>query len=327
MINENTSKYEDSPYKMENAVPLGEITIADVLSLIEPNENVTGVLFEMKGAYKPLRNELGKFFGHLLYDDERSISFCKNLITCIHQAEYNSIVFFERILLNILMLNDTFRKERVTILINLSHKIVDSCRKEYAFMSLFCGMITKFAKKDPYFRSHFYGDKLVDKIYKWLANNGTPSLNNIRRDQTLFKSNKFNHKHSYEIVTREENLIKDYTDKVTKELVSLKKKLEGYVDTEPDSEDDLYETEIEVGSHVDYITEATYDWTSGTVNLSMGEIFRVQKGQDEMEVDGASLSIQEQWINKDEAGLAPHQTKAQSVKSLLVSLYNKAYNS
>lgn len=60
---------------MSNIEPVGRVSIAEVQSLIEPSENVQNVLFGSRCVNKPLRNELGRMFSHLLFEDERSILF------------------------------------------------------------------------------------------------------------------------------------------------------------------------------------------------------------------------------------------------------------
>lgn len=69
---EANSKYADSEFKMDNPSPLWMVAIPEFMSLVEPNENVVNVLFGMRCYSKPLRNELAKFYGHLLFNDERS---------------------------------------------------------------------------------------------------------------------------------------------------------------------------------------------------------------------------------------------------------------
>lgn len=81
ILNETKPEYEKSIYKMDNEHSLGFVPLNEFLNLVQPNESVLNVLFGMRCSCKPLRNELGKFFGHLLFEDERSITFCKSLIT------------------------------------------------------------------------------------------------------------------------------------------------------------------------------------------------------------------------------------------------------
>lgn len=45
ILNEVKSPYEVSPFRMDNKEPLGQIEITEIMSLIEPSENVQSVLF------------------------------------------------------------------------------------------------------------------------------------------------------------------------------------------------------------------------------------------------------------------------------------------
>lgn len=81
IINEAKPKYEESEHRMENTSPIGHVGIPEFLSLVEPSENVCNILFGIRCNNKGLRNELAKLYGHLLFNDERSIYFCKSLIS------------------------------------------------------------------------------------------------------------------------------------------------------------------------------------------------------------------------------------------------------
>jgi hypothetical protein len=81
ILNESKPEFEKSIYKMDNEQALGFVPLTEFLNLVQPNESVLNVLFGMRCSSKPLRNELGKFFGHLLFEDERSITFAKSLIS------------------------------------------------------------------------------------------------------------------------------------------------------------------------------------------------------------------------------------------------------
>lgn len=95
ILNEDKPPYSSSPFKMDNEKPLGYVPIGDVMALIQPNESVLKVLFKIRCSNKPLRNELGKLFGHLLWEDERSIGFCKSLIVVLNEAEFMEVQYYE----------------------------------------------------------------------------------------------------------------------------------------------------------------------------------------------------------------------------------------
>lgn len=70
---ESKTNYEDSQYKMDNASPLAVIHLRDFTNIVDPSENTMNVLFGIRCINKPLRNELAKLYGHLLFNNEKSI--------------------------------------------------------------------------------------------------------------------------------------------------------------------------------------------------------------------------------------------------------------
>ncbi len=129
---------------------------------------------------KPLRNELAKFFGHLLYNDDRSIPFCKNLIIAINDSDYSEIQYYEKILLEVITMNDKFRKERTNGCFKLFIKVIENNKGNFAFMENLTSMLIKFAKKDKHYRDYFYSDKIVDKVNTWLRSNAAPPTSSLR---------------------------------------------------------------------------------------------------------------------------------------------------
>jgi hypothetical protein len=45
ILSEARTKYEDSPYRMDNPRPIHSISIKELEGLVEPTENTVGVLF------------------------------------------------------------------------------------------------------------------------------------------------------------------------------------------------------------------------------------------------------------------------------------------
>jgi len=211
----------------------------------------------------------------------------------------------------------------MSIVLNLCIKVCDNNSNEYAFMDTFIGMIIKFAKKNKLFRQTLYQHTLVDKMNKWLSNNPTPPLQSYRTQTTVFKTGKHNHKFSYDVINNEIADIKEFNTKRRNDLKTMYKKPESE-DPEPESEDDLYEVDLEAGTKVDYLL-STYKWVSGTILVSLGEFIKVQKDDDQMDVDGQATLPQQQWISKDETDLAPYKAKTGSMKANTLGIYTKAY--
>ena len=326
IINEAKPSYEESPYRMDNIGPIAHVGIPEFLSLVEPSENVCTILFGIRCNNKALRNELAKLYGHLLFNDDRSIYFCKSLISSLNQEEYKEIANYERILYTVLTLEDVHMKERVNSILNLCIKLMDNNIMEHAFLDIFSGIMIKFAKKNKSFRQLFYQHNIVDKINKWLGSNATPPINSLRSQNAVFRSTKHNNRFSYDYINSELSTIKDYNLKRKNELKHMFKKLADWEDPDPESEDDVYDGEIEIGSKLDYVLEGTYKWVSGTVDLSMGELVRVRREDDEMDVDNERTSAPQQWLTKDESSLAPYKTKTTSMKTAVLSIYDKAYS-
>ena len=203
--------------------------------------------------------------------------------------------------------------------------MLDNNQNEYAYTDTFCATIIKFAKKNKAFRKILYQHDFVDKINKWLSNNGPP-LSTYRTSFTVFKNGKHNTKYSYEMINREDSTIKEFCLKRRGELKQMFKKPETEFE-DPESESDLYEVDIEIGSKVDFFDYDTYKWVSGTVINSLGEIIIVQKDDDKMEIDGQNRHVPHITIFKDSSILAPHRTKSLSLKASVLSLYQKAYDS
>lgn len=184
----------------------------------------------------------------------------------------------------------------------------------------------KFAKRNKSFRHLFYQHNIVDRINKWLSSNATPPINSLRGQNAVFRSTKHNNRYSYDYINSELAVIKDYNLKRKNELKQMYKKLQEWEDPDPESEDDLYDGEVEIGSKLDYVLEGTFKWASGTVDLSMGELVRVRREDDEMDVDNERMLSPKQWLIKDESNLAPYKTKATSMKAAVLTVYDKAYN-
>jgi hypothetical protein len=185
-------------------------------------------------------------------------------------------------------------------------------------------MIIKFAKRNNLFRKHFYQHDLVDKINKWLSGNPSPPLQSYRSHSTVFKNSKHNNKSSYDVITNDVTSIKEYNLQRKTELRTMYKKPDTAY-TEPESEDDLYEAETEVGTKIDYVDPDTHRWVSGTVYNSIGEIIFATKDTDQMDVDGQVQQVQNMTLNKDASTIAPHGTKTDSFKARIRSIYTRAY--
>lgn len=242
----------------------------------------------------------------------------------MNQEDFQNVAYYERIIWTLMMMNDSLKKDRVSNLLSIFFKVMENNSSDYAFANLFSAMLIKFAKKDKYFRNCFYGHKLVDKVHKWIGANSSPPLQSTRSQFGIYKSNKYNTKMSYDVINDEVNCIKELNNKLKNEMKSMHKKPDEFIDPDLESEDDLYENELEAGAKLDFIPSGSYKWSSGTVVLSLGDILRVQKDEGEMEVDGISVGIQEHWVNRDDQHVAPHQSKAQNVKAQVANLFSKA---
>jgi hypothetical protein len=224
-------------------------------------------------------------------------------------------------------MKDSFQKERVILCLNLLVKVLESNSLEFSFSDNLCTMLIKFSKRDKVFRGYFYGHKIVDKVNKWLSSNSVPPTSTLRGQNAMFKNNRHNNKYSYDIINEGETLIKDFNNKRKAELKAMFKKLEEWEDQSLESEDDLFDEELPVGSKVDFNTGNPYHkWASGIVTTNMGEIIGVTKETDEMEVDGKVRDTSEQWIFKDDSELAPYQSKVKSSRAKIFSLYKQAYH-
>jgi hypothetical protein len=188
-------------------------------------------------------------------------------------------------------------------------------------------MLIKWSKKSVKFRNYFYGHKIVDKVNKWLGANSNPPVNSLRGQYAMFKNNKHNNRYSYDIIQEELASVKDFNNKRKAELKAMYKKLDTWEDQDPESEEDLFETDINTGDKVDYNTGAPdYKWVSGTVSSNLGEIIKVSREtSDDMDVDGKVMRIEEQFVLKDSTDLAPYKSKSQSARANVISIYQKAY--
>eukprot|EP00344_Euplotes_crassus_P008143 CAMPEP_0197001420 /NCGR_PEP_ID=MMETSP1380-20130617/6129_1 /TAXON_ID=5936 /ORGANISM="Euplotes crassus, Strain CT5" /LENGTH=82 /DNA_ID=CAMNT_0042419085 /DNA_START=343 /DNA_END=588 /DNA_ORIENTATION=+ len=75
---------------------------------------------------------------------------------------------------------------------------------------------------------------------------------------------------------------------------------ETWEDPDPESEDDIFEEELEVDSKIDFQDTRTYEWHSATVKSNLGNIIKIVKDVgDEMEVDGRHEAVEELRLNKD----------------------------
>jgi hypothetical protein len=223
-------------------------------------------------------------------------------------------------------MKDSFQKERINLCLNLLVKVLESNSAEFSFSDNLCSMLIKFSKKDTDFRTYFYGHKIVDKVNKWLSSNSSPPVSTLKGQNAMFKNNRHNTKYSYDIINEGEVLIKDFNNKRKAELKAMFKKLELWEDQELESEDDLFEEELPVGTKVDINAgNPYYRWVSGIVSTNMGDIIGVQKETDEMEIDGRVRDNSEQWIFKDDNELAPYQAKTKSTRAKVFSLYKQAY--
>lgn len=133
ILNEVKPNYEDSPFRMDNTKPLGFVPLNEFVNLVQPNESVLNVLFGMRCINKPLRNELGKLFGHLLFQDERSVTFCKSLISNLNEDEFYEVPQYEQILFHLFTMQDHYSKERADSCLNLFSKVIDNNSSEFAF--------------------------------------------------------------------------------------------------------------------------------------------------------------------------------------------------
>jgi hypothetical protein len=323
ILSDYSGEYALSPFRMDNVEPLGTVKASDIIDLIEPSENNMSILFSLKCSRKAIRNEIAKLYGHIFFNDERSLTFIKNVIISLNHEEFKEILNYERVLFTLLSMEDTLSKERIEAALILCQKVLDGNISEYAFCDTFTGMLVKFAKKSKVFRKHFYQHKVIDNTNKWLINNQTPQLQSYR-SKSLFKNTKHNHKYSYDIIEKEVNLVKDYSLKRKSELKQMHKNAD-WEDDEQDSEDDMYEAEMEKGTKVDFVHPDDDKWVSGSVQVCLGEIVKLQR-EDEMEVDGAVVASQPIWFNKDDTGIAPYKTKSGNHKAAVLSLYIRAYN-
>lgn len=264
-----------------------------------------------------------------MYNDERSVYFCKTLIACINSEGYRELEHYERILFTVLTMKDSFLEDRANNAFAFCVKLMDNNHSNYALLDLFTGLIIKFAKRDKIFRGMIYQHKLIDKVNKWLSANSSPPIQSLRSSNAVFKSQKHNNRDSYEELARYADLIKDYNIKRKSELKAMHKKTTDWEDPDPESEDDLYEEEIEVESNVDFVIKGRYQWESATVTQSLGDMIRVVKeaNDNDMDVDGQSFGKIDLWINKDDTQLAPHKTKVNSLRARVIQAYNRAYDS
>lgn len=244
-------EYATSPYRMDNTEPVGTVKASEIIDLIEPSENNMGILFGRKWMMKVIRNEIAKLYGHILFNEEKSVTFVKNVIVSLNHEEFKEILNYERVLFALLTLEDSLTKERIEAAMNMCQKVLDNNIDEYAYWDTFTGMLIKFAKKSRVFRNYFYEHTIVDKINKWLSNNQTPQLQSYR-SKSLFKVSKHNHKYSYEVIDEGTNMIKEYNLKRKSELRQMYKNME-WQDDEPESEDDLYESNLEQATKIDFL--------------------------------------------------------------------------
>ena len=119
ILSEVRTKYEESPYRMDNPRPINSISIKELEGLVEPTDNTVSVLFGSRWSSKPLRNELAKLYGHALFNDERSTAFWKLLVTSINQEEFKDVTNYERVMFTVLTLKDSLMEERVSGVLDL----------------------------------------------------------------------------------------------------------------------------------------------------------------------------------------------------------------
>jgi hypothetical protein len=244
----------------------------------------------------------------------------------MNHAEYLEIDQYERILYTLLTMKDSFSDKRIEQSLTLSSKLIDNNLTNYSFIDMFCATLIKFSKKSSLFRDSFYQNKIVDKINKWLSSNPTPPINSIRGPNGVFMSSKSNNKFSYEIIGEEVDVIKDFNNSCRADLKVMSKKQHEWEDPDPESEDDLLDVENDAGSKIDFIPQGSYHWASGVVVYNVGDMIRIEKSSDDMEVDGASIEGTRQWMCKDDTEIAPAGTKTRSKKANVLSIYNKAFN-
>lgn len=119
IVGEARVDYSKSPFRMDNEEPLASIQMSELNELIEPSENNLNILFNMKCSYKVIRNEVALLYGHIFWNEERSIGFAKNMIVSINHEEFKDILNYEQILYTILTLEDQYTKERINAVLNL----------------------------------------------------------------------------------------------------------------------------------------------------------------------------------------------------------------
>lgn len=61
-----------------------------------------------------IRNEVAKLYGHIFFNDERSVGFVKNVVVNLNHEEFKDVINYERILYCILTLDDSFAKDRIS---------------------------------------------------------------------------------------------------------------------------------------------------------------------------------------------------------------------
>lgn len=133
ILSESETEYKDSPFRMDNEEALGMIKITELNDLIEPSENNSNILFNMKCAHKVIRNEVAQLYGHIFYGVSKSISFAKNMIVSVNHEEFKDIINYERILYTLLTLKDEYFKERITSVLDLCKKVIDNNNGDYAY--------------------------------------------------------------------------------------------------------------------------------------------------------------------------------------------------
>ena len=197
-------------------------------------------------------------------------------------------------------MEDSLNKERTVESLKLFARLIENNSTEFAYMENITSMLIKFSKKNERFRNYFYGDKIVDKVNKWLSANQNPPVNSHRSQNGMFKSSKKNNKFSYDIVLEESATIKEFNTKRKAELRSMYKKLNNWEDPDLESEDDVFETELKTEAMIDFEDASlNYQWVSGVITCSLGNIIKVVKEQDdEMEVDGRQRTVEDFWFNK-----------------------------
>jgi hypothetical protein len=307
--------YEDSPFKMNNEKPLDLIELDEMQELIVPTENNLNILMVNKCNNKPLRNELALLYGHLLYDEECSIKLFKQLLQNLNHVDYKEIINFERILKVQLSMKDSLHKDRINTFLELSYRIMENNYNDFAYTDVFAGMIIKFSKHDVNLRKSLYQHNLVDYINKWLGKFSSPPIRSYRTQTTIFKNEKHNHKFSFDLIQAEQDLIKSHNIK-RREMLKKMYQSPKWKTAEPDSEDDLFETDLEVGTKVDFVPYSTQKWTQGTVKISLGETFKIQEEVKEMDVDGIEEeTVHYQYLTREDLGLAPFKYKTKSLKA------------